>query len=125
MIYLTHEQRSFLIKLSKSQSIGYNLILKDLEVAKFLVEKELAKFEKERLTRINPDTHKLENYDGKIISISISEPGKAYLAERRAYIRDKWVPYVITTIISVLALAKSYGFGIDDIFTWCMQLLKQ
>lgn len=125
MIFLTPEQRKFLIKLSKSESIDYYLILKDLDIAKFLVEKELAKFKKERLTRINPDTHKVENYDGKIISISISEAGKAYIVERKTQIRDKWVPYIITTIISALALAKSYGFGIDDIFTWCMQLLKQ
>ena len=125
MIFLTPEQRKFLIKLSKSESIDYYLILKDLDIAKFLVEKELAKFKKERLTRINPDTHKVENYDGKIISISISEAGKAYIVERKTQIREKWVPYIITTIISALALAKSYGFGIDDIFTWCTQLLKQ
>lgn len=125
MIFLTPEQRKFLIKLSKSESIDYYLILKDLDIAKFLVEKELAKFKKERLTRINPDTHKVENYDGKIISISISEAGKAYIVERKTQIRKKWIPYIITTIISALALAKSYGFGIDDIFTWCTQLLKQ
>lgn len=125
MLFLTPEQRKFLVKLSKSEPISYYLILKDLEIAKFLVNKELAKFKRERLTRINPDTHKLENYDGKIISISISESGKAYLLERKAQIRGKWIPYIITTTISIFALAKSYGFGIDDVFTWCMRLLKQ
>lgn len=125
MIFLTPEQRNFLIKLSKSESIDYYLILKDLKIANFLVDKELAEFKKERLTRINPDTHKVENYDGRILSISISESGKAYIAERKSQIRDKWIPYIITTAISILALAKSYGFGIDDVFTWCMRLLKQ
>lgn len=55
----------------------------------------------------------------------IREKGKAYLYERREAKIDKWVPYIITTTISVIALMKSYGLGIDDIFTWCMQLLKQ
>lgn len=125
MIFLTPDQLKFLKKLSKTKSIDYYFLLPNLDIAKFLVKEELATFKKERLTRINPDTHKVENYDGKIISISISESGKAYLSERKSYIRDKWIPYIITTIISLLALAKSYGFGIDDIFTWCMQLLKQ
>lgn len=125
MIFLTPDQLKFLKKLSKTKSINYHFFLPNLDIAKFLVKEELATFKKERLTRINPDTHKVENYDGKIISISISESGKAYLSERKSYIRDKWIPYIITTVISILALAKSYGFGIDDIFTWCMQLLKQ
>lgn len=125
MIFLTPDQLKFLKKLSKTSSIDYYFLLPDLDIAKFLVKEELATFKKERLTRINPDTHKVENYDGKIISISISESGKAYLSERKSYIRDTWIPYIITTAISILALAKTYGFGIDDIFTWCMQLLKQ
>ena len=33
--------------------------------------------------------------------------------------------YIITTAISVLALMKSYVFGIDDIAIYCMKLLKQ
>lgn len=35
---------------------------------------------------------------------------------------DKWIPF-IALLVSILSLMKSYGMGLDDIFTWCMQLL--
>lgn len=54
----------------------------------------------------------------------ISEKGKAFLCDRKQQLRGKWIPYIITTLISVLALMKSYGFGIDDVVIWCMQQLE-
>lgn len=53
----------------------------------------------------------------------ITEKGKAFLCERKHRSKDKWIPYIITTLISVLALMKSYGFGIDDVVIWCMRQL--
>lgn len=51
----------------------------------------------------------------------VTEKGKAFLSEYKNHKREFWVPYVITTLISVFALMKSYGFGIDDLITWCMK----
>ena len=53
----------------------------------------------------------------------VTEKGKAFLCERKHQSKDKWIPYIITTLISILALMKSYGFGIDDVVIWCMQQL--
>lgn len=53
----------------------------------------------------------------------ISEEGKAYLCELNKHSKEKWIPYIITTIISVFALMKSYGYGIDDVIIWCMKRL--
>lgn len=40
------------------------------------------------------------------------------------YLCDKWIS-LIALIVSILALLKSYGYGIDDIFISCMQLLRK
>jgi len=62
---------------------------------------------------------------GLPLSAAITESGKAYLSDLKTESRKLWIPYIITTLISILALMKSYGYGIDDIFTWCMQQLTQ
>ena len=110
MIFLTPEQHKFLVKLSKSESISYYLILKDLEIAKFLVENNLAKFKKENLTRINPDTTKLERYEGRILSISITESGKSYLValqHEKRKVRKETIFSVSALLISLAALLIS------------------
>lgn len=43
---------------------------------------------------------------------------------RKDLIIDKAIPFC-ALIISILALLKSYGYGIEEIITWCMQLLKK
>lgn len=58
-------------------------------------------------------------------SYAITEDGKGYLRYLKNKSRKKWIPYTITTVISVLALMKSYGHGIDDIILWCMQRLMR
>lgn len=58
-------------------------------------------------------------------SYTITEDGKGYLRYLKNESLKKWIPYTITTIISVLALMKSYGHGIDDIILWCMQRLMR
>lgn len=40
----------------------------------------------------------------------------------RFYLLEKWIS-IIALIISACALLKSYGYGIDDIFNACRQLL--
>lgn len=126
MIHLTNKQFKFLKHISKTESIPYiTLNASERKIVKFLIEKDFLDVKRENLVRINRESSQPEHYLGKIISVSISEPGKSYISERKHSILGKWIPYIITTVISLLALAKSYGFGIDDFFIWCMQLLKQ
>lgn len=56
---------------------------------------------------------------------TITESGKGYINHLKSESRKLWIPYAITTLISVLSLMKSYGHGIDDIILWCMQRLTQ
>lgn len=42
--------------------------------------------------------------------------------ERRRFVLDKTIPF-LALIVSIVSLLKSYGCGIEDFFTWCMQLL--
>lgn len=60
-----------------------------------------------------------------VSSYSITELGKGYLRYRKNELLKEWIPYIITTCISVLSLMKSYGHGIDDIIIWCMQQLAR
>lgn len=41
------------------------------------------------------------------------------------YRREQFFKGKLPVIIALLALLKSYGFGIDDFIFWCMQQLKQ
>lgn len=41
-----------------------------------------------------------------------------------AYRRESYFKGKLPVIISIIALMKSYGFGIDDIILWCMQQLE-
>ena len=56
---------------------------------------------------------------------TITESGKGYINHLKSESRKLWIPYAITTLISVLSLMKSYGHGIDDIILWYMQRLTQ
>lgn len=44
--------------------------------------------------------------------------------ERKRFLLDKAIPFC-ALIISILALLKSYGYGIEELISWCTQLLKQ
>ena len=44
--------------------------------------------------------------------------------EIKRFLLDKAIPFC-ALIISILALLKSYGYGIEEIISWCMQLLKK
>lgn len=50
---------------------------------------------------------------------------KEYQRLQHKITNKEFFKYIITTSIAVLALMKSYGFGIDDIILYCMRLLKQ
>lgn len=124
MIHLNKEQHKFLIRISKSEKIKYDSLSPDeRKMANFLAENDLVDIDRQLIPRSNGI--RVEFVSGKPTDISISEAGKAYFSERHKLSRDRWIPYIITTVISILALMKSYGFGIDNIFIWCMQLLKQ
>lgn len=77
------------------------------------------------LARNNYITYASDDNDESKRLCSISQNGKSAIYEQKISIRDKWLPYIITTVISILALMKSYGFGIDDLFISCMKLLRQ
>lgn len=125
-MYLNNPQLALLKRLCKVENIAYeSLSYKEREIAEFLHENSLITVVRKSFPHLNPQTRTVEYSYGEWISISISEAGKAYLSERNRLIREKWIPYIITTVISILSLMKSYGCGIDDIFIWCMQQLKQ
>mgnify|MGYP005775263797 FL=1 len=126
MLYINSPQLALLKKLSSTEKIMHeSLSPKEKKIAEFLHKNGLITVARKSFPHPNPQTRKIEYSYGEWISISISETGEAYLAERKHLIREKWIPYIITTVISILALMKSYGFGIDDIFIWCMQQLRQ
>lgn len=124
MIYLTKEQFKFLKKLSKIDKLSdipkeINPIIKFLEKNNFVIVKY------KEIPTFDFVNQKNKNIKTDIIYVSISENGKAYISERKNRFINQWIPYIVTTLLSVLALMKSYGFGVDDLFTWCTQLLKQ
>lgn len=124
MIYLTKEQFKFLKKLSKIDKLSdipkeINPIIRFLEENKFVIVKY------KEIPTFDFVNQKNKNIKTDIIYVSIAENGKAYISERKNIFINQWIPYIVTTLLSVLALMKSYGFGVDDLFTWCTQLLKQ
>ncbi|MCH5343359.1 MAG: hypothetical protein J1E64_04905 [Acetatifactor sp.] len=126
MIHLDQKQHNFLIHISKSGKIIYKeLSDEQIKIANFLEENNLIDVKYEAHLKYDWETRKAGYNFGKRLSATISEAGKAYLSEKKHLAKEKWIPYIITTVISVLALMKSYGFGIDDIITLCMQLLRQ
>ena len=52
-------------------------------------------------------------------TFSLSDNYKRY----RAYRREQFFKGKLPVIIALLALLKSYGFGIDDFIFWCMRQL--
>lgn len=124
MIYLTNKQLKFLKKLSKTDKISN--IQKDLKpIVKFLEQNNFVNVRYKELPTFDFTNQKNKIIKTDIISVSISETGKSYLSERKSRLLNQWVPYTLTTLLSILALMKSYGLGIDDLFTLCTKLLKQ
>lgn len=56
-----------------------------------------------------------------ITSIKLSEKGESYLYTSKI----DAIKWSIPIIISVISLAKSYGYGIEMFITWCTKLLTQ
>lgn len=126
MIHLDQKQHNFLVHISKSGKIIYKeLSDEQIKIANYLEENNLIDVKYEAHLKYDWENRKAGYNYGKRLTATISEAGKAYLSEKRHLAKEKWIPYIITTVISILALMKSYGFGIDDIITSCMQLLKQ
>ena len=126
MIHLDQKQHNFLVHISKSEKIIYKeLSAEQIKIANYLEENNLIDVKYEAHLKYDWEARKAGYNYGKRLSATISEAGKAYLSEKKHLAKEKWIPYIITTVISILALMKSYGFGIDDIITLCMQLLKQ
>lgn len=126
MFYVNREQFNFLKYICKTKMIIYSdLSNEQVKIADFLEENKLIDVSYQNKPHFDFETKKASYERGGRISATISETGKAYLSERKRYVREKWIPYTITTVISVLALMKSYGCGIDELIISCMQLLKR
>ena len=126
MIHLDKKQHDFLIYISKLDKIVYKELSEEqIKIANYLEENNLIDVKYEAHLKYDWENRKPGYNYGKRLSATISEAGKAYLSERKHLAKEKWIPYIITTIVSILALMKSYGFGVDDIFTWCKQLLER
>lgn len=124
MIYLTKEQFKFLKKLSKIDKLSD--IPKDAKpIIRFLEENNFVIVKYKEIPTFDFPNQKNKIIKTDILSVSISETGKSYLSEKRSRFLNQWIPYILTTLLSILALMKSYGLGIDVLFTWCTQLLKQ
>lgn len=124
MIYLNKEQFKLLKKLSKIDKLSE--IPKDIKpIICFLEENNFVIVKYKEIPTFDFVNHKNKNIKTDMLYVSISENGKSYIAERKSRFINQWIPYIFTTLLSILALMKSYGFGIDDLFTWCTQLLKQ
>lgn len=82
-MYLDKDQLEFLEYLSRSGDITReNILTSQLDIVRFLEKQELINANREIIhTRFNGENNTYTNTYGDIISISISEQGKAYLAE--------------------------------------------
>lgn len=126
MMHLDKKQLDFLKYISKVDKIYYkDLSDKQTKIANFLEDNNLIDVEYKTKLRITSQSEKPHYEKQYRLSASISETGKAYLSEKKYAAREKWIPYIITTVISILALMKSYGHGIDDLFISCMKLLER
>lgn len=73
---------------------------------------------------ISPNYYPERGFEGESIpdgTFSLSSNYKRYCIYRR----EQFFKGKLPVIIALLALLKSYGFGIDDFIFWCMQQLKQ
>lgn len=121
MNHLDKPQLKFLRYLSKNGVItDENIKESQEEIISFLKEQKFIYVEREILhIRFNQLQNTYHKDLGKILSVSISPQGKAYLESLKIYRREKWIPI----FISLLALLKSYGIT-DKAISLCKQLLE-
>lgn len=118
---LEKSQLEFLITLSKMDKIHRDVIPdSQLEMIKFLEDNKLVEVNREIIrTYLEPKTHTFRNEYGDILSVSISQFGKAYLAGRKnefkhILLKDVFIPIIVTLITNLLI------FGIQ----WLLPLIQ-
>lgn len=109
MLYLKNDQLDFLISISKTNKIMCNTLSdSQMKIVRFLEDENLIDANREILsTRYDSETQNAIHNFGRIISVSISERGKAYLAESKHRKFYFWIPIVIDSILSVSAIIIS------------------
>lgn len=106
-MYLNKEQFNFLKYLSSKEKIEYSSLSEnEIKISSFLEEKKLT-VNRESFPRINQDGQ-VRYVKGKTLSITISEQGKSYIAERKhefkkLLLKDVAIP-IIVSILTTLAL---------------------
>lgn len=119
---LEKSQLEFLITLSKMDEIHRDVIPdSQLEMVKFLEDNKLVEVNREIIrTYLEPKTHTFRNEYGDVLSVSISQFGKAYLAGRKnefkhILLKDVFIPIIVTLITNLLI------FGIQ----WLLPLIQE
>ncbi len=118
---LNKEQMDFLITLSKIGKIHRDSIAdSQFKMINFLEDNKLVNVKREIIhSRLNPETQTVHHTYGDIISVSISEFGKAYLAGRKnelksILLKDVLIPIIVTLFTNLLI------FGIQ----WLLPLIQ-
>ena len=105
-MYLNKEQFNFLKYLSSKEKIEYSSLSEnEIKISNFL--EELISVNRESFPKINQDGQ-VRYAKGKTLSITISEQGKSYIAERKhefkkLLLKDVAIP-IIVSILTTLAL---------------------
>lgn len=82
-MYLNKEQFNFLKYLSSKEKIEYSSLSEnEIKISNFLEEEKLISVNRESFPKINQDGQ-VRYAKGKTLSITISEQGKSYIAERK------------------------------------------
>lgn len=117
---LNKEQMDFLIALLKMEKIHRNSISdSQLKMIDFLEDNKLVNVQREIIhSRLDSETQTIRHTYGEIVSVSISEFGKAYLAGKKnelksILLKDVLIPIIVTLITNLLI------FGIQ----WLLPLI--
>lgn len=102
-MYLNKEQFNFLKYLSNKEKIEYSSLSEnEIKISNFLEEEKLISVNRESFPKFNQDGQ-VRYVKGKVLSISISEQGKSYIAERKHEFKKLlFKDIVIPIIVSVL-----------------------
>lgn len=106
-MYLNKEQFNFLKYLSNNEKIEYSSLSEnEIKISRFLEEEKLISIYRSSFPRMNRDGQ-VRYVNGKAISISISEQGKSYIAERKHELKkllfkDIFIPIVVSVITTLI-----------------------
>lgn len=119
---LEKDQLDFLITLSKINKVHRDVISdSQLKMIKFLEDNKLIDVQREIIqSYLTPETRTIHNVYGGIVSVSISEYGRAYLAGRKnefksVLLKDVFIPIIVTLVTNLLI------FGIQ----WLLPLIQE